>query len=64
MRRRIKSNFIFIIFFILGLYLLNKGINLFPIENIEKIDNTIMTVSGILLILGGFKFFRIRKRRH
>ncbi|HKL24168.1 MAG TPA: hypothetical protein VJ912_02435 [Candidatus Nanoarchaeia archaeon] len=64
MKMRVKSNFIAIIFMLLGLYVLNKGLSLFKIpESLANIEDIIFAISGILLIFGGFNFMRFGSRK-
>ena len=61
---RFRSNIVFIFFILLGVYLINHGLSLIPLpEYLVELQGIIFTVSGILLIFGGFKFLKLRNRR-
>jgi hypothetical protein len=57
-----KNNFgmlWFIINLILGLYFLNKGLNLIPLSFItESINNILIIIGGILIIISGVMSMR------
>lgn len=65
MMRSLKNKLMFAVFILLGLYLLNKGIQFLDIpESIGNIDKTLVAISGILLILRGLRLIGRKRRRH
>lgn len=59
---RRKSFFLFFLFLVFGLYLINSGINLITLPSIvSEVDSWITVISGILLIVGGFLYFMQRR---
>ena len=49
----------FIVYLIFGLYFINFGIDFIKLpEVMDKINNWIFIVGGVLIILGGINFFR------
>ena len=56
---------VFIVYLIIGLYLLNFGLNVFTMPDfILDIEKWIIFVGGILVIVGGIKYFFSSKRSY
>jgi len=56
-----KSAFLFILFLIFGLYLINSGLGLVQLpEFFLSIDDWLTVISGVLLIIGGFMYYMRR----
>jgi len=57
-----RGTLVFILYLILGLYLINFGFNFIKIPTfITSIDKWIICIGGIFLILGGINFLRLKK---
>ena len=55
---------IFLIYLIFGLYFINTAFNFYPLpEIISQFDNWINLVGGVLIILGGINYLRLRRSR-
>lgn len=52
----------FIVYLILGLYFLNKFFNLISLSMFISIEKWIFLVGGILLIVGGIHFLKLKKK--
>lgn len=49
----------FIVHLVLGIYLINFGFNFIEIPSyISELDSWIITVSGVLVVLGGINYVR------
>jgi len=46
----------FIIYLIFGIYFLNMGFNLVPIQIPNSVSTVLLIIGGALLIIGGIKF--------
>ena len=62
-RKKGANIFIFLLFLIFGLYFINSTFNFITLpEFILDIDKWIIFSGGILIILGGFNYFKAGKR--
>ena len=53
---------LFLVYLILGLYMINVAFNFVNLpEFISKIDKWIIFVGGILLILGGINYLKLKR---
>ena len=56
-----KSVFLFLLFLVFGLYLINSGLSFVTMPSfILGIDKWIVLFSGVLLIIGGFMYYMRR----
>jgi len=56
-----KSFFLFLVFVIFGLYMVNSGLSFITMPSfILSIDNWLTLISGALLIIGGFMYYMRR----
>lgn len=57
-----KKIIFFLVYLIFGAYLINSVLVFYPLpEYFPNLDKFVIAISGVLLIIGGFNFLKIKK---